>query len=344
MKNILKYFKSSKQNFIIWSCAFLFVTISFILSFFNLGKVVNNDGTEAVLTGIDLIFGNKLNAFILIGWILILLALINSIVMVFWKKSEVLQGFLVIVPVFLFAFLPQIINSPLPNDPEITQFLSVEYTTELTFVIVFLSISVVLYLSLNLEQIKFSTREICELAMLIGLAVVLNFFPKIPLAWAGSVNFQIVPLVLIALRFSPFKTFMAAGLIFGLITCFTDGYGLFAFPLEYLISFGSVAIISIFRNYILKIRTENKGKSYTLAILLLMFLILIQTTIRFICASIDSYIFYYAYLDLDSASTAFGAALLYNAPYVYLTGVATMVVIGALYYPILQINKRFSNR
>ena len=82
----------------------------------------------------------------------------------------------------------------------------------------FLSMSAILYLSINLDQIRFTTREICELAMLVGLAVVLNFFPKIPLAWAGSINFQIVPLVIIALRFSPFKTFMASGMIFGLIT------------------------------------------------------------------------------------------------------------------------------
>ena len=344
MENILKYFKSSKQNFIMWSCAFLFVIISFVLSFFNLGNVVNTDGTESVLSGIDIVFGSHLNPFILIGWILLLLGLINSVVMVFWKKSEVLQSFLIIVPIFLFAFLPSIINAPLAENPEITKYISVEYTTELILIVVFLSMSAILYLSINLDQIRFTTREICELAMLVGLAVVLNFFPKIPLAWAGSINFQIVPLVIIALRFSPFKTCMASGLIFGLITCFTDGYGLFAFPLEYLVAFGSVAIISIFRKYILKIRTEKKGKSYTLAILLLMFLILIQTTIRFICASIDSYIFYYAYLDLDSASTAFGAALVYNAPYVYLTGLVTMGVVGALYYPILQINKKFSNK
>jgi thiamine transporter ThiT len=251
---------------------------------------------------------------------------------------------LIIIGLFLFTFLPNIINSPLPNDPEVTKYLSSDYSAELICIIVFLSLSFILFLSLNLDEVKFSIREICELAMLVGLAVVLNFFPKIPLQWAGSINFQFVPLVIIALRFSPFKTFLSCGLIFGIITCFTDGYGLFAFPLEYLLAFGSLAIISPFRKIILKNRTENKTLGYTLSILLLMGLIAVQTVIRFICASIDSYIFYYAYLDLSQGSSAFEAALIYNAPYVLLTGVATMGVVGTLYYPLLLINKRFSNR
>ena len=201
-----------------------------------------------------------------------------------------------------------------------------------------------LFLKKLIDEIKFSIREICELAMLVALAVGLNFFPKIPLAWAGSINFQIVPLIIIALRFSPFKTFLSCGLVFGLITCFTDGYGLFAFPLEYLLAFGSIAIISPFRKFILKVRTENKGKAYAASISLLMGLIFAQTVIRFFCASIDSYIFYYAYLDISNGQSAFTAALIYNAPYVFLTGLATTGVVGILYYPILRINKRFSNR
>lgn len=341
--NFLKYFKSSKQNFIIWSFAFLFLVIAFILSFFNLSNVETLEGVKQSVRGVDIFFGKEFNAFILIAWILILISIGASIIALFVQNIKVLQSFSIISALMLFAFLPQIINSPLPNNPEITRYLSSEYTTELIIIIVLLSISFIFLISLNLDEIKFTTREICELAMLIGLAVVLNFFPKIPLQWAGSINFQIVPLIIIALRFSSLKTFLSCGLIFGIITCFTDGYGLYAFPLEYLVAFGSVAIISPFRKYILKVRTENKGKSYALAIALLMGLIAVQTTIRFLCASIDSYIFYYAYLDIEASGSAILAALIYNAPYVYLTGVATMVVIGALYYPILTINKRFSN-
>lgn len=340
---IVEYFKSSKQNVLIWCFAFLFLLISFVLSFFNLSSVVTLSNQTTNLTGVQILFGSEFNAFILIAWILILLALINSIISIFIKKTKVLQCFLIVIGVFLFAFLPQIINSPLPDNPEVTKYLSSNYTPELISLIVFLSLSFLGFLSLNLNEVKFSIREICELAMLIGLAVVLNFFPKIPLQWAGSINFQIVPLVIIALRFSPFKTFLSCGLVFGIITCFTDGYGLFAFPLEYLLAFGSLAIISPFRNYILKFRTENK-KSYILAISLLVGLIFVHTVIRFFCASIDSYIFYYSYLDISNGGSAFGAALIYNAPYVFLTGLATCGVVGALYYPLLRINKRFKNR
>lgn len=339
----LKYFNSSKQNFLIWTFAFLFASTSFILSFFDLVQIQNFDNSTGVLSGIDLFFGAHFNAFSLIGWITLLVTIIGLIIYVFYKKTRVLQCFSALIAVLLFGFLPFIVNQPLPENPEINLFASAGYTGELISIIVLSGLSFILMISLNLEDLKFSVREICELAMLIGLAVVLNFFPKIPLSWAGSINFQIVPLVIIALRFSPLKTFMSCGLIFGVITCLTDGYGYFAFPLEYLLAFGSVAIISPFRHFILKYRTENKH-NYVFAIITLMSLILVQTVIRFLCASIDSYIFYYAYLDLSTASTAFGAALIYNAPYVFLTGVATMGVVGVLYYPLLRINKRFSNR
>lgn len=339
---ILEYLKISKQNFIMWIFAFLFTVISFVLSFFTLSNVETLGGISSELTGVNIIFGNEFDAFILVGWICILLTMVSMIVSLFYKKIGVLQGFLLVVAVLIFGFLPQIINSPLPNDPEITKYVAAEHSAILIIMIVTLSLSFIFNLSLNLDSIKFTTREICELAMLVALAVVLNFFPKIPLQWAGSINFQIVPLVIIALRFSPFKTFLSCGMIFGLITCFTDGYGLFAFPLEYLVAFGSVAIISPFRKYILKDRTDNK-KGYILPILLLVLLIGIQTTIRFLCASIDSYIFYYAYLDISASGNAITAALVYNAPYTYLTGVATIGVIVALYYPLVLINKRFKN-
>lgn len=341
---ILKYFKSSRQNFIIWIFAFLFLLTSFILSFFNLCEVVENSSeTTTLISGVDLFFGSNFNAFSLISWILMLGAIITAILSVIFKKIQVLQGFLLLISLLIFAFLPQIVNSPLPENPEVTRYLSIEYTTELIILIVLSSISLLMFLSLNVESIKFSTREISELAMLIGLAIVLNFFPKIPLQWAGSINFQIVPLIIIALRFSPTKTFVSCGFIFGLVTCLTDGYGLFAFPLEYLVAFGSVAIISPFRKFILKIREKEEKNLYIWQILSLIGLIALQTTIRFACASIDSYIFYYAYLDISTAGSGVLATMIYNAPYVFLTGVATIGVICALYYPLLRINKRYSN-
>ena len=341
--NFLKYFKSSKQNFLIWVFAFLFASIAFVLSFFKLVTVWNFDKEVSALSGVELYFGEHFNAFALISWILLLITIIGLILYIFCKKTRYLQTFSIIAACLMYGFLPFILNQPDPLNPEVTYYWSVGFTAELIILIIFGGLSFVLMLALNVEDIKFSIREICELAMLIGLAIVANFFLKIPLGWAGSVNFQIVPLVIIALRFSPLKTFMACGLVFGVITCVTDGYGFYAFPLEYLLAFGSVAIISPFRNYILKYREKNKG-NYVLALVVLSLLISLQTVIRFICASIDSYLFYYAYLDIESAGSAIDAALIYNAPYVFLTGAATVGCLIVLYFPLLQINKRFKNR
>lgn len=338
MEKILKYFYDHKQKVLMYLFAFLFFMVAFILSFFTLAYA--ND-EELILSGIDLYFGSHFNFFVLMSRILILLSLIVLPFSYFYKKIGFLPMIFGLVAIFIFAFLPSIINAPLHNNAEETLFTNVSYSEILIIMISILCMGEILTIAINNETLSFNVREISELAMLVAFAVVLNFV-KIPLQWSGSVNLQIVPLVIIALRYSFSKTFISCGIVFGLITCFTDGYGLFAFPLEYLIAFGSVAIISPFRKWIIKDPKDMKSLDYVKSISLLFVLLSIQTTIRFICASIDSYVFYFTYLDSStSGGNMINAALLYNAPYVYLTGVATIVVIGLLYYPLLRINKIF---
>lgn len=343
MNRFLDFFKTSKQRTIMYCLAFSFALISIILSTLNLvnGELFN--GTEASLWGFDIYFGSYFNVFALIAWIILIHTFIGLIIFPFFENIKVLQGFLLILPLVIYIFLPSIINGPLRDNPELQLFSKIEYTPVLVILIITLSLGLLSSLTLGKNEVKLNVREITELSMLIALAVALNFGPKIPLQWAGSVNFQIVPLVIIALRFSPIKTFTAAGIIFGLITCFTDGYGLFAYPLEYLVAFGSVAIISPFRKFILKDNPEHKTKQTILALLLLSGLISLQTLIRFACASIDSYVFYFNYLAIEESGGVFLALLLYNGPYIGFTGVATIASSCALYYPLLIINKRFKN-
>ena len=83
-----------------------------------------------------------------------------------------------------------------------------------------------------------------------------------------------------------------------------------------MVAFGSVSIVSFFRNYILK----NNKASFNGG-LLLAFLLILQTTIRLFAASIDSYLFYLNYLD----DSTFVAAIIYNVIYVIPTGVITLI-------------------
>ena len=82
----LKYFNSIKQNFLIWTFAFLFASVAFILSFFDLVRVWNYDNSTGVISGVELYFGNNFNAFALIGWITLLITLAGLVIYIFCKK------------------------------------------------------------------------------------------------------------------------------------------------------------------------------------------------------------------------------------------------------------------
>ena len=167
-----------------------------------------------------------------------------------------------------------------------------------------------------------NVRDIAEIAMLCGLAIVIDRFIKIPLgATGGSINLAMFPLILIALRHGWFKGFIAGGLIFGLITNLLDGYGLACYPLEYLVAFGSIAIIGVLSPYIYKL-----GKNKTLISILLLSAGVISTgVIRFFAASIDSVILYqYGWID----------AFIYNLPYVFIS-LGVVLALTIILYPVI---------
>ena len=97
----------------------------------------------------------------------------------------------------------------------------------------------------------FNVHDIVEIAMFVAIALVLDNFLKIPLgASGGSINLAVLPLVLLALRHGWFKGFVAGGIIFGFISCLIDAYGLVTYPLEYFVTFGSIAIVGVFSKLI----------------------------------------------------------------------------------------------
>jgi len=97
----------------------------------------------------------------------------------------------------------------------------------------------------------FNIRDISEIGILVAAAILLDTFVKIPIfADGGSINIALIPLVFIALHKGWFKGFIAGGVIFGLATCLIDGYGIHTYPLDYLVGFGSVAVIGAFKNKI----------------------------------------------------------------------------------------------
>lgn len=173
-----------------------------------------------------------------------------------------------------------------------------------------------------------NARAIAEDGILIAAALVLDFI-KIPLMEEGSINFQMLPLMIIALRRGPVHGFIAGGIVYGLISCLKDGYGFFYFPFDYLIGFGSVFAMGYFRKFILP---EGETSYNVKSIVWIVVAGAITTFVRFVGGCISSMVFY-GY-DL-------GMAAAYNAGYVFISGGLAIAVLAALQGPLARINVMF---
>ena len=174
-----------------------------------------------------------------------------------------------------------------------------------------------------------STKQIAEEGVLLALAFVLNLV-KIPVgATGGSINFQMLPLMIIALRHGPAHGFIAGGIVYGLLTCLTDGYGFACYPFDYLIGFGSVAVMGVFRKQIF----GEDQEGYNIKGLIFIFLGgLLSTLVRYIGSNVSSIVVYGYTLQ---------AALAYNAFYIPLSGLIATVAFMGLYAPLIRINKLY---
>lgn len=178
----------------------------------------------------------------------------------------------------------------------------------------------------TLTNQKRTVKQIVEEGILISLAFVLNFI-KIPVGpTGGSVNFQMLPLMIIALRHGPSHGFIAGGIVYGLLTCLTDGYGFACYPFDYLIGFGSVATMGFFRKYIFgKDQTNYNLKG----ILFILIGGLLTTIIRYVGSNVSSIVVYKYSLQ---------AALEYNAFYIPLSGLISVIALIVMYKPLIRIN------
>ena len=174
-----------------------------------------------------------------------------------------------------------------------------------------------------------TVREIVEEGVLISLAFVLNFI-KIPVGpTGGSINFQMLPLMIIALRHGPQHGFIAGGIVYGLLTCLTDGYGFACYPFDYLIGFGSVAVMGFFRKFIF----SKEQNTYNVKGLIFIFVAgLLATVVRYIGSNVSSIVVYGYTLK---------AALNYNAFYIPLSGLISTIAFMAIYGPLIKINKNY---
>ncbi|MCR5348566.1 MAG: energy-coupled thiamine transporter ThiT [Bacilli bacterium] len=185
--------------------------------------------------------------------------------------------------------------------------------------------------SISLSSKRLDIRAITEIAMLCAIAIVLDvvfhFLPNLPMQ-VGSLSIALVPIYIIALRHGPARGLLAASFIYGLITCFTDGYGLWLYPLDYLVAYSGVAIIGFFAPFII----GKDQKTYNVkGILFIILGCVLSGIVRFL-GSMASSMVNYGY--------ALGPAVLVNL-YCLVSPVLCAIVLVAFYGPLLRLNRRF---
>ena len=186
---------------------------------------------------------------------------------------------------------------------------------------------------------EITVAEIAEDGILIALSFGLNFV-KIPVgATGGSINFQMLPLMLIALRRGPASGLICGGLLYGFLTCLTDGYGFATFPFDYLVGFGSVAIVGFVRPFVFSASAMSSEKLTAKAIVIgevaILVAGLLATLVRFAGSTASSMLLY---------GYDFAAAAEYNAVYIPVTGACAIVALMLLYVPLVKVQKAFPVR
>ena len=181
---------------------------------------------------------------------------------------------------------------------------------------------------------SFSIKDITEIAIMVALSIAIDRFVKIPIgATGGSLNISAIPLMVVALRHGPFKAFIASGIVFGLITCLLDGYGIVTYPMEYLVAFGAIAFMGFVSPFVI----NNFGKDLNgklFSILLLFGATVLWSTIRFFAASADS-VFIYGY--------TWEAAFVYNVVYVFPSAALDLILLSLLLFIIFPIFKIYKS-
>jgi thiamine transporter ThiT len=102
-----------------------------------------------------------------------------------------------------------------------------------------------------LRKPMITIKEMTLMAVLVAITIALDAIKLLPMINGGSINGAMIGLALIALSFSPIKTFIATSLIFGLLTALLDGYLAF-YVFDYFFALSGFFIISLFRELILK--------------------------------------------------------------------------------------------
>ena len=331
---VFKYLPLIILGFVILMTGLSFIGDLFVVSYYK--------GDDLIVLPISLstllfTHGAGINAQVYFIIHFFVLPLIACVLLIFSKNHKYFKVAAMII--FLTLFVSSIVIKDLYTET-IYRYYRLIYETKYAFEVSDLSfvyfLPVVCYFVsfgitglLSFKDINFAAKDITEMGVLIAAAIGLNFIKILPMPTGGSVNLQMLPLFFLALRRGPLKGFIGGGIVFGLITCLSDGYGFATYPFDYLLGFGSIAVFGFFSPYIL----VPGEKKYTLrGELLLLAAGVISTTIRFIAGTVSSMVIY---------SYDLVPAMAYNSLYIFVSGAMSLAIIMALLGPIRRVNSHF---
>lgn len=268
------------------------------------------------------------NLLLIFYYVIIELVIITNIVFLLFNfkfDSKNLNVLLFIITGFLLIVSKDLNNTFLENYNEFNSF---------GFIFVILSfVSAFTSMLRSYNQNQYSIYDIVETAMLVAFAIALDL-PGLKIrigASGGSISFTMIPLLILALRQGFSKGFLSIGIVYGFITCLVDGWGLYTFPFDYLLGYGSLAILGLFKNYLL----DNNDKSIVKRYIVLCSFVVVSVIARLMFATLSGVILY---------ETEFVASLTYNMSYILPSGAVAVVALALLYKPLLKINSLFINK
>ena len=109
-----------------------------------------------------------------------------------------------------------------------------------------------------MKNLRLNIRQMALMGMLVAISIVLDaVFKFYQQANGGSINLAMVGLVLIALSFGWWQTWLATTIIFGLLTAFLDGYIAY-YVFDYFLALSGFVVIALMRKTIIA-SNELKG-------------------------------------------------------------------------------------
>ncbi len=164
-----------------------------------------------------------------------------------------------------------------------------------------------------MSGLKFDTRTLAEIPIIVALSLVLNFIKVFQMPQGGSITLgSMVPVLLISLRRGP-KVGVFTGVVFGFAQMFLDGWfyspvGMF---LDYPLAFGALGLAGLFKE------TPLLG-------------VVVSLTTRFLSHFLSGVIFFYMYAPPGMDP------MVYSAVYIGSYMLPELIISGIIVYLLIQ--------